>query len=317
MGYGTYVLKRVLLIIPILFGVSVISFGALQLLPGGPVEAAFGTRANPELVAQLREQYGLNRPVYVQYIDWISGIIFEFDFGQSIRTEREISELLATSLPVTIWVAASGALVSVVIGIPAGIISAVHHYEPQDYVATFLAFLGLSIPNFFLGLVLILVFSLYVPIFPSSGFTSPLADPIAGVRSLVLPAITVGTAISAVVMRMMRSSLLEVFSEEYIRTAHAKGLSRALVTNKHAVKNALIPTVTVIGLNFGYLLGGVVIVEQIFAIPGLGRLTLTAITTREYRVLQASLLVIAFMFATVNLATDLVYAYLDPRIKYD
>lgn len=317
MGYGTYVVKRVLLIIPILFGVSVISFGALQLLPGGPVEAAFGTRANPELVERLREQYGLNQPVYVQYIDWISGIVFDLDFGQSIRTEREISELLAASLPVTIWVAASGALVSVIIGIPAGIISAVNHYKAPDYLATFLAFLGLSIPNFFLGLVLILLFSLYFPIFPSSGFVSPLSDPIAGVKSLVLPAVTVGTAISAVVMRMMRSSLLEVFSEEYIRTARAKGLSRDLITNKHAVKNALIPTVTVIGLNFGYLLGGVVIVEQIFALPGLGRLTLTAITTREYRVLQASLLVIAFMFATVNLMTDLVYAYLDPRIKYD
>jgi peptide/nickel transport system permease protein len=317
MGYGAYVLKRVLLIGPILFGVSLISFGALELLPGGPVEAAFGTRANPELVEQLREQYGLNRPFHVRYLDWVGDIVLNQDFGQTIRTERDVSTLLATSLPPTIWLAASGALVSVVIGIPAGIVSAVNHYEPEDYLATFLAFLGLSIPNFFLGLVLILVFSLYVPIFPSSGFVSPLEDPVEGARTLVLPALTVGTAISAVVMRMMRSSLLEVFSEEYIRTARAKGLTRALVTNKHAVKNALIPTVTVVGLNFGYLLGGVVIVEQIFAIPGIGRLTLTAILTREYRVLQASLLVIALLFALVNLATDLLYAYLDPRIKYD
>jgi len=317
MGYGAYVLKRVLLIGPILFGVSLISFGALELLPGGPVEAAFGTRANPELVEQLREQYGLNRPFHVRYLDWVGDIVLNQDFGQTIRTERDVSTLLATSLPPTIWLAASGALVSVFIGIPAGIVSAVNHYEPEDYLATFLAFLGLSIPNFFLGLVLILVFSLYVPIFPSSGFVSPLEDPVEGVRTLVLPALTVGTAISAVVMRMMRSSLLEVFSEEYIRTARAKGLTRALVTNKHAVKNALIPTVTVVGLNFGYLLGGVVIVEQIFAIPGIGRLTLTAILTREYRVLQGSLLVIALLFALVNLATDLLYAYLDPRIKYD
>ena len=317
MGYGAYVLKRVLLIGPILFGVSLISFGALELLPGGPVEAAFGTRANPELVAQLRDQYGLNRPFHVRYVDWVTDIVFELDFGQSIRTERDISTLLATSLPVTVWLAASGALVSVVIGIPAGIVSAVHHYEPPDYAATFLAFLGLSIPNFFLGLVLILVFSLYLGWLPSSGFVDPLSDPVAGLQHLVLPAVTVGTAISAVVMRMMRSSLLEVFSEEYIRTARAKGLGRALVTNKHAVKNALIPTVTVIGLNFGYLLGGVVIVEQIFAYPGIGRLTLTAILTREYRILQASLLVIALLFALVNLATDLLYAYLDPRIKYD
>lgn len=317
MGFREYVVKRVVLIVPILLGVSLISYGIIYALPGGPVEAALGTRATPELVAQLRAEQGLDRPFAVQYLDWISDILLRGDFGQAIGTGRDVTELIEATLPPTIWLAVSGAIVSVVIGIPAGILSAVHHYSARDYAATFGAFLGLSIPNFFLGLILILVFGLYLGWFPVSGFVSPFADPVEGFRHLFLPAITVGTAISAVVMRMMRSSLLEVFSEEYIRTARAKGLTKSLVTNKHAVKNALIPTVTVIGLNFGYLLGGVVIVEEVFAIPGLGRLTLIAITRREYAVLQASLLIIAFLFAVVNLGTDLLYAYLDPRIKYD
>ncbi|WP_137286782.1 ABC transporter permease [Halorussus salinisoli] len=317
MGFKEYVLKRVLLIVPILLGVSLISFGLVHLLPGGPVEAALGTRANPELVQRLRAEYGFDRPIWVQYLDWLSDIVLRGDFGTAVGTDRDVTELVRATLPPTLWLATSGAVVSIAIGIPAGIVSAVNHYSARDYVATFFAFLGLSVPNFFLGLVLILAFGLYLRWFPTSGFVSPLENPIEGLRHLVLPALTIGTAISAVVMRMMRSSLLEVFSEEYIRTARAKGLTKALVTNKHAVKNALIPTVTVIGLNFGYLLGGVVIVEEVFAMPGLGRLTLIAITRREYAVLQASLLIIAFLFSVVNLATDLLYAYLDPRIKYD
>lgn len=316
MGFREYVLKRLLLIGPILLGVSVISFGMVHLLPGGPVEAALGTRANPELVAQLRAEHGLDRPIWVQYVDWLTGVL-QGDFGTTIGTDRDVTQLVTDTLPPTIWLAVSGSVVSVVIGIPAGIVSAVNQYSTKDYLATFGAFLGLSVPNFFLGLLLILVFGLYLQWFPTGGFVSPLQDPIDGLRSLVLPAITLGTAISAVVMRMMRSSLLEVFGEEYIRTARAKGLTRDLITNKHAVKNALIPTVTVIGLNFGYLLGGVVIVEWVFSMPGLGRLTLIAISRREYAIVQAALLLIAFMFSVVNLGTDLLYAYLDPRIKYD
>lgn len=316
MGFKGYVAKRVLLIVPILFGVSLISFGMVHLLPGGPVEAALGTRSNPELVKQLRAQHGLNRPLWVQYVDWLTNILHG-DFGTTIGTDRNVTQLVKDTLPTTLWLAVGGALVSVVIGIPAGIVSAVNKYSPKDYAATTGAFIGLSIPNFFLGLLLILVFGLYLGWLPTTGFVSPLKDPVAGIKHLILPAITVGTAISAVVMRMMRSSLLEVFSEDYIRTARAKGLTKRLVTNKHAVKNALIPTVTVIGLNFGFLLGGVVIVEQVFAIPGIGRLTLIAITRREYAIVQAALLIIALAFAIVNLATDLVYAYLDPRIKYD
>jgi len=316
MGFKRYLLKRVALIVPIMFGVSIISFGIVFLVPGGPVKAALGQQANEQLIEELRRQHGLNRPIYVQYIDWITSAL-QGDFGTSIRTERSASKAIASRIAPTFWIAIAATLVSLVIGIPAGIVSAVNHYSTKDYVATFFAFLGLSIPNFFLGLLLILIVGLYLRLLPTSGFVSPLQHPIAGIRHLILPAVTLGTAISAVVMRMMRSSLLEVFSEDYIRTARSKGLSRSLVTNKHAVKNALLPTITVIGLNFGYLFGGVVIVEQIFAIPGLGRLVYTAIRTREFTILQASLLLIAVVFSFVNLLTDIVYAYLDPRIKYD
>lgn len=316
MGFQRYVVKRVLLLIPILLGVSIISFALIHLVPGGPVEAALGLEGNQELIEELRQQHGLNRPIYVQYADWLTNVLHG-DFGTSIRTERDISAAIEQTLAPTIWVAVGASVVSVLIGIPAGIISAANPYSIRDYIATSLAFFGLSIPYFFLGLLLILVFGLYLDWLPTSGFVSPLDHPIDGIRHLILPSFTIGSAMSAVVMRMMRSSLLEVFSEEYITTARAKGLTWRLITNKHAVKNALIPTVTVIGLNFGYVLGGVVIVEQIFAIPGLGRLTLTAVLNREYQVLQASLLLIAVMFSLVNLATDLVYAYLDPRIKYE
>jgi len=316
MGYLEYALKRLLLVVPVVFGVSVIAFTLVRIVPGGPVESALGTQATEELVAQLRRENGLNRPIYIQYIDWITNVA-RGDFGTSIRTGRSVNKAISTSIAPTVWLALSATLVSLFIGIPAGIISAVNHYSTTDYVATFFAFIGLSIPNFFLGLILILIFSLHLDLFPASGFVSPLADPVAGIHSLILPAITLGTAISAVVMRMMRSSLLEVFSEEYITSARAKGLSKELVTNKHAVKNALIPTITVIGLNFGYLLGGTVIVEQIFTIPGMGQLVVTAIQTREYFVIQTTVLLIAVSFSIVNLTTDLIYAYLDPRIKYD
>ena len=316
MGFAKYALKRLFLMIPVVVGVSLIAFFLIRLIPGGPVEAALGTQATPELVAQLRQQHGLNQPLSVQYINWVTGVL-QGDFGTSIRTSRSVSKAILSSIEPTIWLTLSATIVSLLIGIPTGIVSAVNQYSSTDYLATFFAFIGLSIPNFFLGLILILVFSLHLNMFPASGFVNPLQEPIAGLRSLVLPAITLGTALSAVVMRMMRSSLIEVFSEEYITTARAKGLSKELVTNKHAVKNALIPTVTVIGLNFGYLLGGSVIVEQIFSIGGMGQLVVTAIQTREYFIIQTTVLIIAVIFSVVNLVTDLTYAYLDPRIKYD
>lgn len=311
-----YVLKRLAQYIPVLIGVSIIAFSLMHLVGGGPVRTMLGTQATEEQVQQVRERLGLNKPLYEQYIDWLWGILHG-DFGRSIMSKKPVSELILHRLPETLWLAFGATIISILIGVPAGIVSATHRYTSVDYTATGIAFTGISIPNFFLGILLILVFGGYLNVLPVSGFVSPLRNPVAGFKHLILPWITLGTALASIVMRMMRSSLLEVFNEQYIQVADAKGIAHELIYNKHAIMNALIPTVTIIGLNFGYLLGGTVIVEQIFAISGVGQLTLSAVLNRDFVVLQGVLLVTAFVFTTVNFTTDLVYAYLDPRIGYE
>ena len=311
-----YVLKRLAQYVPVLLGVSVIAFSLIHLVSGGPVRTMLGTQATDEQVKQVRERLGLNDPLPEQYLDWLIGVL-QGDFGNSIVSGQPVSDLILNSLPPTIWLAIGATMVSMLIGIPAGIISAANRYSTVDYTTTALAFTGISIPNFFLGILLILVFGGSLDVLPVSGFVSPLQDPIAGVRHLILPWIALGTALASIVMRMMRSSLLEAFNEQYIQVADAKGLSTQLITNKHAIMNALIPTVTVIGLNFGYLLGGTIIIEQIFAISGFGQLILNAVLNRDFVVLQGALLVTALLFTTVNFVTDLAYAYLDPRIGYE
>ena len=311
-----YIARRLVQYIPVLIGVSVLAFSMIHLVSGGPVRTMLGTQASEAQVHAVRQQLGLNRPLYVQYGDWVWGILHG-NFGKSIMSGKPVSAMLAARLPKTLWLAFGAALISVVIGIPAGIVSAARRYTPTDYAATGVAFTGISSPNFFLGILLILTFGKTLNVLPTSGFVSPFQNPITGVKHLLLPWITLGTALASIVMRMMRSSLLEVFNEQYIEVANAKGLPEALVNNKHAIMNALIPTVTIIGLNIGYLLGGTIIVEQIFAISGLGRLTLSAVMNRDFVILQGVLLMTAFAFTTVNFITDLLYAYLDPRIGYE
>lgn len=311
-----YVLKRLAQYIPVLVGVTIIAFSMMHLVSGGPVRTMLGTQATEEQVDQVRERLGLDDPLHEQYIEWVAGVL-RGDLGNSIMSGKPVSEMIINRLPKTLWLAFGATVVSVLIGIPAGIVSATRRYSAVDYVATGVAFTGISIPNFFLGILLILVFGQYLNVLPVSDFVSPFKDPVEGVKHLILPWITLGTALASIVMRMMRSSLLEVFNEEYIRVATAKGLAEDLINNKHAIMNALIPTVTIIGLNVGYLLGGTIVVEQIFAISGLGRLTLSAVLNRDFIVLQGVLLVTATIFTTVNFMTDLVYAYLDPRIGYE
>lgn len=311
-----YVLKRLAQYVPVLLGVSVIAFLLVHVLSGDPVRTMLGTGATQEQVDQVRAQLGLNDPLHVRYLDWLAGVL-QGDLGTSLTSGEPVSSLIRTTLPRTLWLAFGAVLLSLFIGIPAGVISAVHRNTKWDYGATLLAFGGISVPNFFLGIVLILVFAEHLQWLPPGGFVSPIEDPVAGVRHLILPWIALGTALSSMVMRMMRSSLLEVMNEQYIETATMKGLSSDLVQNKHAFANALIPTVTIIGLNTGYLLGGTIVIEEIFAIPGFGRLTLNAVLNRDFVVLQGVLLVTAFLFTTVNFVVDLVYAYLDPRITYD
>lgn len=316
MGFRNYIIKRLILLIPILFGMSVISFISIHLLPGGPAQAAMGQIGSAERLMAIKAEHGLNRPLYVQYIDWATSILIG-DFGTTIRTERKVSTVVAGLLPATYWLAASATVVSLLIGIPAGIISALNQYSFKDYASTLFAFLGLSIPNFWFGIMLILIFSYHLGWFPPFGFVNPLQNPVEGLSHLILPSIALGTAMSAIVMRMLRSSLLDVLSEEYVRNARANGLPTSVVIYKHAIRNALLPTITIIGINFGFLLGGAVIVEEVFAISGLGRGALNAIFNREPKILQIILLIIAFTFALVNFLTDLLYAYVDPRIKYN
>lgn len=309
-----YILKRLAQYIPVLLGVSITSFSLMHLVSGGPVRTMLGTQATEQQVQQVRAQLGLNQPLHEQYLDWLFGVL-QGDFGHSIMSGEPVTQMIIVRIPETFWLAFGATVVSIIIGIPAGILSASRRYSPTDYAATGIAFIGISIPNFFLGIILILVFG--GTFLPVSGFVSPLNDPVAGVKHLILPWLTLGTALASIVMRMMRSSLLEVYNEQYIEVATAKGIPRTLVDNKHAIMNALIPTVTIIGLNVGYLLGGTIVVEQIFAIPGLGRLVLSAVLNRDFVVLQGVLVVTATIFTTVNFATDLVYAYLDPRIGYE
>jgi len=311
-----YVVKRLAQYIPVLIGVTIIAFSIIHLISGGPVRTMLGTQATEEQVENVREDLGLNDPLHQQYLDWVGGVL-RGDMGESIMSGKPVTELILGRLPKTLWLAAGAMAISILIGIPAGILSATNRYSAIDYTATGVAFAGISVPNFFLGIVLIMVFGGYLNVLPPSGFVSPLKDPVDGLRHLILPWITLGTALASIVMRMMRSSLLEVFNEQYIRMAEAKGLLQDLVDNKHAIMNALIPTTTIIGLNVGYLLGGTIVVEQVFAISGFGRLTLNAVLNRDFVVLQGALLVTALLFTTVNFVTDLVYAYLDPRIGYE
>lgn len=311
-----YVLKRLAQYIPVLLGVSVIAFLLVHVLSGDPVRTMLGTGATEVQVQQVRIRLGLDQPLHIRYFEWLIGVL-QGDFGTSILSGEPVSALIVTTLPRTLWLAFGAAVLSIVIGIPAGVISAVYRNTKWDYGATLFAFSGISIPNFFLGILLILVFAEYLRWLPSGGFVSPLDDPVEGFKRLILPWIALGTAMASIVMRMMRSSLLEVMNEQYIEAATAKGLTRELIRNKHAIANALIPTVTVIGLNVGYLLGGAIVIEEIFAIPGFGRLTLNAVLNRDFVVLQGVLLVTAFLFTSVNFLVDLVYAYLDPRITYE
>lgn len=317
MGLKRYILVRVLLLIPIFFGVSIVAFSLIHFIPGGPIKSALGVdHLNQEVLQAMRAKHGLDDPLHVQYLNWLTDFV-RGDFGQTIVGDKDIGKLIRSSIMPTFWVTVSSILVTIAIGIPAGIISAINKNTPKGGAVTIFAFAGLSIPNFWLGIILLLGFGLYLGWFPTLGYVDPMKDPVEGVRHLLLPAFTLGTAAAALVTRMMRSSMIEVISEDYIRLARAKGLPRRVILNKHAVKNALLPTVTIIGLNFGYFLGGSVIVEQIFAIPGLGRLIYNAILSREYLLVQQSIMIVALLFGLGNLFTDILYAYLDPRIKYD
>lgn len=307
----TYIIRRIGLMIFILLGVSIITFFVMYIVPGDPAEIIaieqFGVEVTRETIECVRIKYGLDRPVYIQYFHWLINIL-QGDFGYSYRTDRPVLNEILARLPATIQLAIAGTILSLTIAIPIGVISATKQYSVIDNLSMTGALIGISMPNFWLGLLLILFFSVYLGWLPVFGR--------GGIEHLILPAITLGTGMAAITTRLTRSSMLEVIRQDYITTAKAKGLSEKVIIWNHALKNALIPVVTVIGLQFGGLLEGAVIVETIFAWPGVGRLLVDSIFARDFAMVQGCVFFMAIIYALVNLMVDISYAYLDPRIRY-
>lgn len=290
-------------------------FALTRILPGDPALLLLGEEATPELVAKLREQLGLNRPVAVQYLDW-AGDLLQGDLGRSMKDNARVAPILFQKLPTTLELAFFSLLVAILLGVPAGVLAALRRGSAVDGGVTALALSGVSIPNFFLGILLIYLFSLRLQWIPPSGYVEPWEDLRKNLLLMLMPAITLGTALAGAIARFTRNSLLEVLSQDFIRTARAKGLAERIVTFKHALRNAAIPIVTVIGLQLGGLLGGAVVTEQVFSIPGFGRLVVDAVFNRDFPVLQAVVLVSALAVFLINLLVDLLYAAIDPRIRY-
>jgi peptide/nickel transport system permease protein len=311
-----YVVRRVVALVVTLGFVSVLVFVAIRVLPGDPVLVMAGPDANPEVVARLREAMGLDRPLVIQYADWLGGAV-RGELGTSLQYDVPVGALIVSRLPVTLPLTAMAAFFTLVIATPLGIYAATRARRPGDYLTMLVAQAGLAVPSFWAGLLLILLFSVHLGWFRSGGFEGWSLGFWAAARSLLLPAVALGLFQTAVLIRAIRSSLLEVLGEEYVRTARAKGVSERLVILRHALRNALIPVVTVAGVQLGQLLAGSIILESVFALPGLGRLALGAITARDLPVVQGVTLFVASCIVAINFAVDLSYAWLDPRIRYD
>ena len=302
-----YIVRRLLLTIPVVIGVSIIVFGIIRLLPGDPARALAGVTATPEFIEQVREQYGLNDPLPVQYWNFISNAL-RGDLGTSTFSNRPVTVEIRERFPRTLLLATVSLILATVIGVSAGIVSATRRNSLFDNASMFVALVGVAAPVFWMALMLQLLFAVQLRILPATGM--------GGIQHLVLPSITLGMASAALMARITRSSVLEVLRQDFITTARSKGVSERMVIYKHALKNALIPVVTVLGLQFGILLGGAVLTETVFAWPGVGRLLVDAILRRDYPVVQGTVLLLAFLFVFINLAVDILYAFLDPRIHY-
>jgi peptide/nickel transport system permease protein len=309
-----FLLRRIALVIPTLFFVSVLIFGLQQLLPGDPALAMAGEERDPAVIAFLREKYHLDQPLPVRYALWIEGVA-RGDLGESIRIRRPVLDLIEEKLPVTGELAVMALIISLAIGIPAGIIAAVKHETVIDYGTTMAALWGLSIPNFWLGILLILLFSVELGVLPASGFVSPTESLKQNLLTLIMPAFVLGNAFAAGMMRHTRSAMLQVLGMDYVRTARAKGLNEHVVVLKHALRNALIPVVTLAALDFGALLSGAVLTEQVFTIPGFGKLIVDAVFNRDYAVVQGVVLFTAFAYISLNLFADIAYVVLNPRLR--
>jgi len=312
-----YLAKRLLGAIPTLIGVSLLTFLFIRLIPGDAIAARLGTSTalDPEELASLRAYFGLDQPLPVQYWNWLTSIL-RGDFGYSIRTGRPVLVEIAERLPATLELAAAATLIAVAIGLPLGLLSAMRPNSRVDLAARIGGLVGLSLPSFWLGTLIIVLFSLYLRWLPNTGgYVDFVRDPLGNLALILFPAITLGVALAAATMRMTRSAMLDVLGADYVRTAAAKGLAPPLIVRRHVLKNGLIVVVTLLGIQVGQLLGGAVVVEEIFSIPGVGRMLLTAIVQRDYALVQGGVLAIAILFVAVNIVVDLLYGYLDPRIR--
>ncbi len=308
------ILNRVLVAIPTLFIVSLFVFALQHALPGDPFLVIAGEERDPEIIARLREIYRMNDPIIVQYFAWL-GQVMQGEFGRSLRTGEPVLGLILQKLPVTIQLAAASMIVALAIGLPAGIIAAIRKGTVVDYTASAVALSGLSIPNFWLGIVMILVFAVELRWLPASGYVPFFSDPLGALETLAMPAIVLGTGLAAFIMRHTRSAMLEVLRSDYVRTARAKGLSENVVINKHALRNALIPVITLSTILFGELLAGAVLTEQVFTIPGFGKLIVDAVFNRDYGVVQGVVLCTAIGFIGMNLLADMLYILVNPRLR--
>jgi len=309
-----FLFRRFLQMLLALLGVSIVVFALMHIVPGDPVRVALGTRFDEELYNTLRERMGLDRPLVEQYVSWLGGALTG-DLGVSFRNGQPVTTLILERLPGTITLAFAALFIALLVALPAGIISAVRSGSALDYAVSTASQVGISLPDFWAGVMYILLFSLALGWLPSSGFT-PVGESFVGwLRHLILPALTVGLISGSIITRFVRSAVLEALNQDYVLTGRAKGLSEWQIVRRHVLPNAWIPIVTVVGLQLGFLLGGVVVTEVIFAWPGLGRLALTAVKDRDFTVLQGAVLYIAFMFLAINLIVDAIYATLDPRVR--
>ncbi|HJQ58580.1 MAG TPA: ABC transporter permease [Vineibacter sp.] len=306
--------RRLLQLIPTLFFVSVIIFGLQQLLPGDPALIMAGEDRDPEVIAQIRKQYRLDQPIPVQYVYWMKGVL-SGDLGESMRIKKPVLELVLEKLPVTAQLAGMAIVIALGVGIGAGIVSAVYKDSWLDYGANIFALWGISTPNFWLGILLIFLFSVQLGWLPASGYVRPSEDLRASLASTIMPAFVLGNAIAAILMRHTRGAMLQVLSSDYVRTARAKGLLERAVVLKHAMRNALTPVITLGALELGTLLSGAVLTEQIFTIPGFGKLIVDAVFNRDYAVVQGVVLVTATAYITLNLLADVAYVLANPRLR--
>ena len=311
---GRYLLRRALESLIAVWLASIIVFVGVRALPGDPAIALSGEGRDPAANAAIRVRYGLDQPIPVQYVRWAS-IALTGDLGTSIRTRNRVTEEIVRRIPVTIELALLAGLVAMAIGVPLGVLAAVRRKSPIDYLAGTVGLLGLSIPTFWLGLVMILVFAIGLDVLPASGFVPFFEDPIENLRRMILPAIVLGVSFGAVLLRQLRSGMIGSLGSDYVRTARAKGLTERQVILGHALRNSLITVVTIIGLELGALISGSVVTESIFLIPGFGRLIIEAISRRDYPVIQGVALVSAIAYITINFIVDVLYSFLNPRVR--